>query len=91
MSEIVFPGSYDKDFLPSTLLMFYCDISSLKICFHFSDTMPSPARILTMHFPSFTFSDQFSSFQPRRGARDTMMDITQTKEINIQIEVEFLE
>ena len=44
-----------------------------------------------MHFPSFTFSDQFSSFQPSRGARDTMMDMTQTKEINIQMEVEFLE
>ena len=44
-----------------------------------------------MHFPSCTLSDQFSSFQPRRGARETMMDMIQTVEISIQMEVELRE
>ena len=47
--------------------------------------------ILTIHFPSMTLSDQFSSFHPRRGASDTIIDIIQTNEISIQIEVELRE
>ena len=46
---------------------------------------------LTIHFPSLTFSDQFSSFQPRSGASETRSDMIQTKEISIQMEVEFRE
>ena len=43
---------------------------------------------LTMQAPSLTRAAQASSFQPKRGARETMMDMSQTQEINIQIELE---
>ena len=43
---------------------------------------------LTMHSPSLTLLAQLSSFQPNNGARDTTIDMIQTKEINIQIEAE---
>ena len=37
--------------------------------------------MLTIQSPASTLSAQLSSFHPSKGARDTMMDITQTRQI----------
>ena len=50
------------------------------------------ACIFTYHAISILqISDQLSSFQPKKGAKETIIDMIQTKDINTQIIVELRE